>query len=194
MIDIQNVLYSNRDVYFKPRLSTMRVINSITIDMTGWAENENKNAEGIYSYSATFIDDNSCKQTAVCTGMKSGGMQKLLTELRHRFNLVTSDGTDVYVICPKEDIANKALSHGGISHCCVQALRHHGMKALDIWPTSENQSDVRLESVLDEVVYQTQVSAGYVTPRHTNFPKSVYHYDVVERRFREGQLDISEYY
>ena len=68
------------------------------------------------------------------------------------------------------------------------------MKALDIWPTSENQSDVRLESVLDEVVYQTQVSAGYVTPRHTNFPKSVYHYDVVERRFREGQLDISEYY
>ena len=85
MIDIQNVLYSNRDVYFKPRLSTMRVINSITIDMTGWAENENKNAEGIYSYSATFIDDNSCKQTAVCTGMKSGGMQKLLTELRHRF-------------------------------------------------------------------------------------------------------------
>lgn len=192
-MESQELLYSDKKLYMKPRYKKQRVIDKLTIDMTGWTEGVNHNKDGIYSYSADFVDDASQPRTVVCTGMKSNGMRKLLTELRQKYNLVSTENTQVHVIAPQDAIMNTQISHGAISKCCVQALRYHGMKALDFYPTNKGNSGVRLESVLDEIVHQTNVSAG-VTLRRAVFPRSIYHHDQIEQECREGKLDIEGFY
>lgn len=193
-MEIQEVLYANKDIFMRKRRKHVRPLDHITIDMTGWANNVNHNDDGIYSYSAEFIDDAQTKQLVVCTGMKSGGMKKLLSELRHRYNVVPLETTPVYVIGPKDAIKNTKVSHGAVSKCCVQALRYHGIKALDFYPTDKGNAGIRLESVLDEIVHQSGIASGYPLSRHTVFPRSVYHYDVAEKDCREGKIDIDEFY
>lgn len=193
-MEMQELLYSDKKLYMKPDYKRQRVIDKLTVDMTGWSEGVNHNKDGIYSYSADFVDDANQPRTVVCTGMKSNGMHKLLTELRQKYNLVSTENTQVYVIAPQDAIMNKQISHGAISKCCTQALRYHGIKALDFYPTDKGDSGVRLESVLDEIVHQTNISAGVTLRRRAVFPRSIYHYDQAEQECREGKLDIEQLY
>jgi hypothetical protein len=183
IMEKQEVFYVNKEMRFNAKQTHTRRIDSVTIDITRWSEGKNYNEDGVFSYMAQFNDEHSHPQIAVCTGMKSGGMGKLLSELKAKHGLELLDTTTVNIICPKKDIANQSLFHGGISTCCLQALRYHGMNALDIYPTDRGKADIRLESVLDEVVHQSDLKY------HTRFPKSIYHYDRPQSQSRAYRYD-----
>lgn len=182
----QRVLYKNQTVFMSPRLANRHKIYEIYIDMTGWKDGKCHNDEGVYAYTVVFCDDANTRQEVVCTGIKSNGMKKLLTEMREKYDLTPSEGTMVHILGPSGSVHNKNIEYGCVSKCCVQALRLHGMDALDFYPTDENNSGARLESVLDEVVHQESIGYKGILHRGATFPRSIYHYDVKEAAYRKG--------
>lgn len=183
----QKVLYKNQKVFMSPRLANRHKIYEIYIDMTGWKDNVCPNDKGTYAYTVIFCDDSNTRQEVVCTGIRSNGMKKLLTEMREKYNLTPSEGTMVHILGPAGSVKNTNIPYGCVSKCCVQALRLHGMDALDFYPTDDNNAGIRLESVLDEVVHQSNIGYHGELYRGATFPRSIYHYDVKESAYRKGK-------
>lgn len=191
MVSNQNPhkVYYEGDVHLPRRLGNAHQILNVYIDLSGWDGSFDPNERGIYSYSLDFNDMSCKRQRVVCTGVRSNGMKTLLDEVHDRYGLTLCDATDVYILAPAGCIANSSVKFGCVSKCSVQSLRLYGMQALDFAVSDRNNMNKRLESVLDEVVYQTCRAYDNPLPRRRIFENSIYHYDKEDTvRYSDSQF------
>lgn len=179
----------NEKIFMNPVNKHLHHIDDIYIDMTGWKTDEDLTGKGVYPYRIDFNDDSSHRRSIVCTGNKSGGMKKLLEDVRQQWHLVPVDNTRVHIIAPQGYINHKSVVFGGVSICSVQGLRKYAMDALDFQPTTENNINARLESVLDEVVHQEVLGYSVPITRGTKFKNSIYNYADKDYIIREQFLE-----
>ncbi len=185
-LDNYKIYFNNDTVSLSHTSGYPNIMSTIYVDMTGWLDGKCPNDKGTYSYAFDFYDSSNTYQYVVCSGMSPNAMLYMFDTVRQRYNLAPGDTTDVHIIAPAGCIANKRVKIGCLSQCNIQTLRLHGMDALDFRPTSDNDLDVKLQSVCDAIVHNAQIGYKMPLPQSGSFEKSIYGFYRQDRQRREA--------